>query len=408
MAGLGYRHRVDGLNALTGEDVGAWLREHEPAVDAALAGVLFGCCLWFGLAARTPPAYYVLSVPLVLPLAVRRRWPALGLVVVLAAALVQWLTVRHSIGAMPADLAVPVAIEGAAAYGPAWASGLGLGAGLAGAGLGGLTWPQRPTAVLTHGLTAAFLASVVVASWTIGALSRQRRRHVQAIAERARLLEVERDQRDQLAVLAERARIAREMHDVVAHSLAGIIAQADGGRYAGSFDAARTALTTIGDHGRQALAESRRVLGVLRDGAGEPAGPGSHRLPGLHDIPELAGRVRAGGLDVRLRLAPPPEPVEPELSLVVYRVVQEGLTNVMKHAVAATRADVTVRGERHELTITVADDGQGPPALAGAGAGGGYGLAGMRERVAAYGGTVSLRPDPGGGHVLSVQIPVRR
>lgn len=392
---------------MTGEDVSAWLREHEPAVDAALALALFGCCLWFGLAAHTPSAYYVLSVPLVLPLAVRRRWPAPCLVVVLAAALVQWLTVRHSIGAIPADLAVPVAIEGVAAYGPGWASGLGLGAGLAGAGLGGLTWPQRPTAVLTHGQTVAFLASVVVASWTIGALSRQRRRHVQAIAERARLLEVERDQLDQLAVLTERARIAREMHDVVAHSLAGIIAQADGGRYAGSFEAARTALTTIGDHGRQALAESRRVLGVLHDGAGARAGS-APRPPGVHDIPELAGRVRAGGLDVRLRLALPPGPVEPDLSLVVYRVIQEGLTNVIKHAVAASRADVTVSWERRELTITVADDGQGPPAGVGAGAGGGgYGLAGMHERVAAHGGTVSLRPGPGGGHVLSVQVPVR-
>lgn len=206
------------------------MREHEPAVDGITALVLFACCLWFGLAFRIGAGYFVLSVLLVSPLAVRRRWPAACLAVVLVTALAQWLTVRGSIGAVPADVAVLVVVEGAAAYGPPWASRLGLGAGLTGAGLGGLAWPQRHPAVPGHLLVAAFLASAVVAGWTIGALNRVRRKQVHALAERARLLEVERGQRDRLAILAERTRIAREMHDVVAHSLAGIIAQADGGR----------------------------------------------------------------------------------------------------------------------------------------------------------------------------------
>jgi len=410
---------VASVNALTGEQVSAWMREHEPAVDAVAAAVLLACCVWLGLAVGTPAGYFALTAALIVPVAFRRRWPAACLITVLAVALVQWLTVRDTIGMLPADVAVLVAVAAAAARGPRWAGWLGLAGGLAGAGLGGLTWPLLRTAVPSHLLTAGFLGSAVVAGWAIGTLSGVRRKQLHAVAERASLLELEREQRDQLAVLAERARIAREMHDVLAHSLAGIIAQSDGGRYAGSFEAARNALATIGDHSRQALAESRRVLGALHEGgdgrvsdgragdgrAGDGRAVVAPRQPGARDIPDLVERVRAGGLDVRLRLELPSDPFEPDLSLIVYRVVQEGLTNVIKHAVAATRADVKVSWGRHKLTIAVADDGQGPCA-APAGAGG-YGMAGMRERVRAYGGTVTLQPHLGGGHVLSVQVPVR-
>lgn len=402
------------LNALTGEQVSAWMREHEPAVDAGAAGVLLACCVWIGLAVGTPAGYFALTTALIVPLVFRRRGPAACLIAVLAVALVQWLTVRDTIGMLPADVAVPVAVVAAAAHGPRWAGWLGLAGGVAGAGLGGLTWPLLRTAVPSHLLTAGFLASTVVAGWAIGTLSRVRHNQLHAVAERASLLELEREQRDQLAVLAERARIAREMHDVLAHSLAGIIAQSDGGRYAGSFEAARNALATIGDHSRQALAESRRVLGALREGEDGRSGEGwagdgravlAPHQPGARDIPDLVERVRAGGLDVRLRLDLPSDPFEPDLSLVAYRVVQEGLTNVIKHAVAATRADVKVSWGRRMLTIAVSDDGQGPSAVPARS--GGYGMAGMRERVRAYGGTVTLQPHLGGGHVLSVQVPVR-
>lgn len=364
-----------------------------------VALVLAACCVSLGLVVHADLAYFVFSLLLSLPLVWRRRHVVVCCALVLCAGLVQWLTVRDSTGALPADLAVPLAVHAAAAYGPRWASQAALGAGLVGAVLGGLSWPRLSVSTAPHVIFGGLLASMVVAAWAVGALWRVRRAEADGLVERARLLEVERDQRARLAVLAERTRIAREMHDIVAHSLAVMIAQADGGRYAAvtSPETGRAALATIGDCARQALGEIRRVLGVLRDGpATDPEPP----QPGLDDVPRLVDQVRAGGLEVRLSIEPPPRPIEPGLSLVAYRIVQEGLTNVMKHADAA-HAEVSVRGSTDELRIDVLDDGRstGTP-------GSGYGMTGMRERAGAYGGTVTLEPRPGGGHALSARIPM--
>lgn len=383
--------------ATPGERASGWMRSHELTVDCVAALVIIACCVSFGLLIRAGSGYLLLSVLLAGPLAVRRQRPVLCLVAVLVVALVQWLTVRAGIGALPADIAVPVAVHAAAAYGPVLAGRLGLAAGLGGAVLGGTGWPQLRVSVSAHLLTGAFLASTVVAAWAIGALQRVRLRQVDTLADRARLLEVEREQRDRLAVLAERTRIAREMHDIVAHSLAVVVAQADGARYAGSPQAGADALAAISDHGRRALAETRRVLGVLRDGPGDAGPPQA----GVEDLPELVERVRAGGLDLELTVRLPAGGVEPGLSLVAYRIVQEGLTNVIKHAGPMARAWVSVRWGDRQLEIDVADDGAGPVST-----GGGYGLMGMRERAGAYGGTVTSRAQPGGGHVLSARIPV--
>ncbi len=372
------------------------MRSHRLVVDCVAALVIMGCCVSFGLFAHAGGGYSLLSVLLVGPLAVRRQWPVLCLVAVFVVALVQWLTVRDGIGAMPADIAVPVAVHAAAVYGPVSVGRFGLVAGLGGAVLGGVAWPQLPVPVSAHVVTGAFLASTVVAAWAIGALQRVRRRQVDTLAERAQLLEVEREQRDRIMVLAERTRIAREMHDIIAHSLAGVIAQADGGRYAGSPQARTDALAAISDHARRALAETRRVLGVLRDSP-DDAGPPQ---PGIEDLPGLIERVRAGGLDVDVILRQPAD-VEPGLSLVAYRIVQEGLTNVIKHAGPMARVRVAVHWDARQLEIDVTDDGRGPVLT-----GSGYGLLGMRERVSAYGGTVTSRARPGGGHVLSARIPV--
>ncbi|SDZ25302.1 Signal transduction histidine kinase [Amycolatopsis xylanica] len=357
------------------------MRGHEPLVDAAATAVLVACWTLFGVAVRGDGAYFLLTLGLLLPLAVRRRYPAPVAGVVLAVAFVQWLTVRDTIGALPADLAVPIVIHAAAAYGKPWASNGALGVGLAGAVLGGLSWPQLATSAEAHLLTGAFLTSVVVAAWAIGTLAGVRRRQAETLADRARLLE--------------RTRIAREMHDVVAHSLAVLIAQADGGRYATSPEARANALTTIADYGRQALAETRRVLGVLRDG------PTTEPMPGLGDVPALVEQVRSGGLAVSLEIEAPPD-VEPGLGLVAYRIVQEGLTNVLKHAGPCAEAEVSVRWGPRQLEIDVRDDGRGTPGTATSG----YGLVGMRERANAYGGVVTLEPRPGGGRVLSARIPL--
>ncbi|WP_370949563.1 sensor histidine kinase [Amycolatopsis sp. cg5] len=288
---------------------------------------------------------------------------------------------RDTIGALPADLAVPIVVHAVAAYGPRWAANGALGFGLAGAALGGVSWPQLPSSAEAHLLTGAFLASVVVAAWATGTLAGVRRKQAETLADRATLLE--------------RARIAREMHDVVAHSLAVLIAQADGGRYATSPEARANALTTIATYGRQALAETRRALGVLRD---EPT---TEPMPSLGDVPALVERVRSGGLGVKLDIEAPDE-VEPGLGLVAYRVVQEGLTNVIKHAGPGAKAEVAVRWGPERLEIDVLDDGRGAPGTVK----GGYGLVGMRERVNAYGGVVTLEPRPGGGRALTARIPL--
>jgi signal transduction histidine kinase len=381
-----------------GERLDSWLRGHERLVDVLVALVPAAGCVLFGLIVRADLAYFVFSLLLLSPLVLRRRQVMACCALVLCAGLAQWLTVRDSTGALPADLAVPLAVHAAAAYGPRWAGRAALVAGLAGAVLGGLSWPRLSVSAIPHVVFGAFLASTVVAAWAVGALRRVRRAEALALAERARLLAVERDQRARLAVLAERTRIAREMHDIVAHSLAVVIAQADGGRYAAvaSPAAGLSALATIGDCARQALGEIRRVLGVLRESpSAEPEPP----QPGLDDVPRLVDQVRACGLEIRLSIEPPLRPIEPGLSLVAYRIVQEGLTNVMKHAGAA-HAEVSVRGSTDELRIDVLDDGRstGTP-------GSGHGMTGMRERAGAYGGTVTLRPRPGGGHVLSARIP---
>ncbi|MFD9959320.1 sensor histidine kinase [Amycolatopsis sp. NPDC058986] len=386
---------------MLGERVDSWMRGHVLSADAVAALVLAGSSVLLGLQIGAESGYFVLSLLLTVPLALRRRAPVLCAALVSAAAFAQWLTVRDSIGALPADVAVPIAVHAAVAHGPVWAGRLATAAGLLGAALGGWSWPQLPVPVSLHVVLGALLGSTVVAAWAVGVLHRVRRRQLDMLAERARLLEVERDQRARLAVLGERTRIAREMHDVVAHSLAVVIAQADGGRYAAasSPEAGRSALETIGEHARQALGEVRRVLGVLRNDSGESVAP----QPGAADVRALVDRVRAGGLDVRLSMDLP-APVEPALGLVVYRIVQEGLTNVLKHAGRGARAEVSLRWEDGGLAVDVRDEGGTP--LAAAGPGGGYGLAGMRERAGAHGGTVTFGRRPGGGHVLSARIPV--
>ncbi|GAB3711368.1 hypothetical protein GCM10027598_17430 [Amycolatopsis oliviviridis] len=237
---------------MLGERLDSWLRGHGSLVDALIALLLAASCVLFGLFVLAEAAYFLFSLLLSLPLALRRSHPAVCAALVLGAAGVQWLAIRDDVGALPADLAVPLAVHAAAAYGPRPAGGAALGAGLAGSVLGGLSWPMLPSSATAHLLVGAFLASTVVAAWATGTLRRVRLSH--------------RAQEARLAVLAERARIAHEMHDIVAHSLAVVIAQADGGRYATSPEAGRSALVTIAECARQALSDLRRVLGVLRDG----------------------------------------------------------------------------------------------------------------------------------------------
>ncbi len=230
---------------------------------------------------------------------------------------------------------------------------------------------------------------------------------LEANAERARR---EQEARARSAAAEERTRIARELHDVIAHSLSVMVAQADGGAYA--FDAApersRQALAEIGRTGRQALAEMSSLLGVLRTGPeAAPLAP----APAAAEIAQLVTQAREAGMRVRHTVEGPVRPLPGGLSLTAYRIVQEALTNVRKHASAGAAAEVTLRYDQDELLVRVADDGHGPAGLprydaAAAQDPVGHGLAGMRERAAMYGGTVTAGPRAGGGFEVTARLPL--
>ncbi|MFD3618487.1 sensor histidine kinase [Streptomyces sp. NPDC058676] len=248
------------------------------------------------------------------------------------------------------------------------------------------------------------LMSIVVAA-AIGITVRTRRAYTEALEDRARRLETERDQQARLAAAAERARIAREMHDIIGHNLSVITGLADGGRYAAgkSPERATQALTAISTTSRQALTELRRLLDVLRDDEGEPA-PELTPQPALTDLDHLIDGVRSAGLPVRTTVHGTPT-LPPGRQLTVYRVIQEALTNTLKHAGPGATARIEIsHEEKAAVTVTVTDTGRGGETDA---TGNGRGLPGMRERTALYGGTLEAgpRPHPEQGWRVHLHLP---
>ncbi|MEW2423223.1 histidine kinase [Streptomyces nigra] len=239
----------------------------------------------------------------------------------------------------------------------------------------------------------------------IGITVRTRRDHTETLEDRARRLEIERDQQARLAAAAERARIAREMHDIIGHNLSVITGLADGGKYAAakSPERATQALHAIATTSRQALGELRRLLDVLReeDHPDETSGLPLAPQPGLTDLDQLVGGVRAAGLPVDLTVTGTPS-LSPGRQLTVYRVLQESLTNTLKHAGPGTTAHIELLYEaRGAVTATVTDTGRGGPAPGPDG----RGLPGMRERTALYGGTLEAGPHPAGGWRVHLSLP---
>jgi len=238
----------------------------------------------------------------------------------------------------------------------------------------------------------------------IGITVRTRRDHTETLEDRARRLEIERDQQARLAAAAERARIAREMHDIIGHNLSVITGLADGGKYAAakSPERAAQALNAIATTSRQALGELRRLLDVLReeDHPDEVPGPQLAPQPGLTDLDRLVAGVRAAGLTVELTVTGTPA-LSPGRELTVYRVLQESLTNTLKHAGPGTTARIELSyEERGSVTATVTDTGRGGPAPGP----GGRGLPGMRDRTALYGGTLEAGPRPRPAHGWRVHL----
>jgi signal transduction histidine kinase len=243
-----------------------------------------------------------------------------------------------------------------------------------------------------------------VMPWGAGVAVRRRERLTLELAEKGRLLEHEREERAKAAVADERARIAREMHDLVAHSLSTMVVQAGAGQRMVAIDPARAeaAAQMIEDTGRNALNELRRLLGVLRHGDEELALTPQPTLPRINT---LVGRARAAGLIVTYTVEGDPVPLPSGVELTGYRIVQEALANVMQHAGPAT-ALVRVAYEEDDVEIEVSDTGTGPHPGDGDGRDG-HGLVGMRERVRLYGGELHTGPLPGGGWSVRATLPCR-
>jgi signal transduction histidine kinase len=237
-------------------------------------------------------------------------------------------------------------------------------------------------------------------AWLLGRAVRRRQLQTSALEDRAVELEREQEERARAAVAEERARIARELHDVISHNVSVMVLQASVERRLldGERESTREALLSIEQAGREALVELRRLLGVLRKGTEAPA---LTPQPSLIQLEALVEQVRDAGLPVDLRVEGTPESLPPVLDLSAYRIVQEGLTNVLKHAGAA-RAEVVVRYRDGELALEISDDGCGPTNDRG----GGHGLIGMRERVALYGGVLEAGARNGGGYELRVRLPL--
>ncbi|MER7838156.1 sensor histidine kinase [Streptomyces sp. NPDC096040] len=331
-----------------------------------------------------------LQAGLVLPLLWRRRRPVAAFGVIAAVFVLQW-----SLGAaLRADVALFVALYSLALHGKwrqlPWACAATAGAMVLVA--------VRASAAVSVWDALFFLLSTATAALALGLMVRIRRAQLAGLRDRAARLEIERDQRSRLATATERTRVAREMHDIVGHNLSVIITLADAGAYATDLapERGKEALRLIGDTGRQALGELRRVLGVLREPADGPrGGPELSPQPGIADIDALCAKVRAAGLEVVYRTSGDVEALDSGVQLTVYRIVQEALTNTLKHADTDARVHLAIIETDTRLTIRVQDTG---PAITLPGPHEeGHGLVGMRERAALYGGTVSAGPAAGGG-----------
>ena len=349
----------------------------------------------------------LLLVALVPALWVRRRLPGTTLV---AMAVIQAGLLALRVQPSANFLAEMVAPYSVALYGSRrvrLATGVGAGVALVVAALPtGLPSYERSSTV------ALLLAGI--GAWMAGATLRGRRAHVAELEDRTVRLERERELEASRAVAEERLRIARELHDVVAHNLSVVVVQAQAAQRTIDRDAdrARTVVESIERTGREALDEMRQLLGVLRGGAGvepddEEAGSYGPQ-PGLERVEELVAQVRSAGVPAELWLEGTPRPLGPAMELSAFRIVQEALTNVIKHAGAA-HAEVLVRYGEREVELTVSDDGRGAAAALGTergAAGSGHGLVGMRERVALFDGELTAGPRPGGGYQVRARLPL--
>ncbi|MGB2567310.1 sensor histidine kinase [Micromonospora citrea] len=346
----------------------------------------------------------------------RRTHPSAVAATVAVLALVQ---VVAGWGPLAFDIGVLIALYSVVKYADRLRDGV-----LAGvvAGVGVLLAASQTVSNLAWWATAVYFGLVTGGVWLAALNVRTRRLYVLTLEERAATLEREREAEARAAVAGERARIARELHDVVAHSMAVMIVQADGARYLLDRDpqTAKAAVKVVADTGRQALEEMRRLVDVLREpsppepaagpgAAGDPDGGGvaepERRRPAVAELPALLDRFRDAGLRVRHTVRGEPPALPPGLDLTVYRVVQEALTNALKHAGVGADVTVTLDHDPDAVVVRVVDDGRGRPPVAPAPSGG-HGLVGMRERVGVYDGSLTAGPRPAGGWQVEARLPL--
>lgn len=434
-----------------------WTRLHPVRTDVMAAAALFTVLValpWIALGPMVAPdpqgrqtaVSLLAGAGMVLPWAVRRVRPVASAAVVTAAAVLHLLAGPEFSMSL---LMVPLTVYNLAANAPRSISVAGLLTGLAGGVANGVkVWLFPAQFVTPDGLTvrspAEPLAMVIMAigcglmvltAWAFGDVVRNRRLTVRALEDRAHRLEVQSRQERELAAADERSHIAREMHDIVAHSLQVIISQADGARYAAAAKPALavTALETIGQTGRSALADMRQLLGVLRetgetvagvprvtddddararpaadaspDGRGTRLPPGRRPQPRLADLPALVETMRLSGLEVSLLETGTPRRALPAGGeLAAYRIVQEALTNTLRHGGPDADAFVTLAWTARGLDLQIDDDGRGAaadPATRGSG----QGLRGAAERTALFGGTLETGPRVGTGYRVSAHLP---
>ena len=330
-----------------------------------------------------------LAVILPLSLLQRRRWP----LAVLALNMAAWTVIdsQSPVNEDPLSLAITLAIAvysvGAHTSGRRAAAGAGLVAALA---VTGTIADANEGTLLDFLGNAIFFFTIFGGLWLAGRAIRRRRA-------RERELIVQRDEGARAAVAEERARIARELHDVVAHAISVIVLQARGARHADA-DEREEALTAIETTGAAALAEMRRLLHMLRaDDESIALAP----QPSLEQVEHLVAQVRDAGLPVELRIVGEPRALPPGVDVSAYRIVQEALTNALKHAGPA-RAQVSISYAADALELEISDTGAGTAN----GAGAGHGLVGMRERVAVFGGELASGPNSGGGFAVRARLPL--
>lgn len=390
-------------------------RRYATFVDIALAVVLFVLCSGWTFTDHAGHPDLLVVAALVFPLVFRRRAPEAVFAVIATVAFVQWLVSGPAL----ADVSLLVAMYTVAVESEWLFVVIGAAVLETGVIMATVRW-----SVTTNDLKSfVFLTGLATASLLAGVVVRALRSQLDWLAERAARLEVERDQQASLAAAAERARIAREMHDVVSHNIQVMVTLADAAAAARATDPDRAAdaMHEVSSTGRQALTDMRRMLGVLRDeptalSTSAPGTSGDSRRevlapqPGLGDLDALVERVRGTGLTVSLERAGQPFEVSGAAGLTVYRIVQEALTNALKHAEDPASVEVCLDFEDPDISLRVRDDGRtgaGAP-VAGAngngrrpvhanGSGGGHGVAGMAERAAAFGGGLSAGPLPSGG-----------